>query len=81
MNDIDNPKQTILLNRGIENWKQYLNLIEDCTHDFNLLDNIDKAVGCFINHIEKKSRIHIIDDSDVDGYTSPTKVYRNIKQD
>lgn len=79
MNDIDNPKQTILLNRGIENWEQYLNLNEDCTHDFNLLDNIDKAVSCFINHIEKKSRIHIIVDSDVDGYTSASMVYRYIK--
>ena len=79
MNDIDNPKQTILLNRGIENWKQYLNLNEDCTHNFNLLDNIDKAVSCFINHIEKKSRIHIIVDSDVDGYTSASMVYRYIK--
>ena len=79
MNDIDNPKQTILLNRGIENWKQYLILNEDCTHDFNLLDNIDKAVSCFINHIEKKSRIHIIVDSDVDGYTSASMVYRYIK--
>ena len=80
MNDIDNPKQTILLNRGIENWKQYLNLNEDCIHDFNLLKNIDKAVGCFIKHIENKSRIHIIVDSDVDGYTSASMVYRYIKQ-
>lgn len=79
LNDIDNPKQTILLNRGIENWKQYLNLNEDCTHDFNLLKNIDKAISCFINHIEKKSRIHIIVDSDVDGYTSASMVYRYIK--
>ena len=74
LNDIDNPKQTILLNRGIENWKQYLNLNEDCTHDFNLLKNIDKAVSCFIKHIENKSRIHIIVDSDVDGYTSASMV-------
>ena len=80
LNDIDNPKQTILLNRGIENWKQYLNLNEDCIHDFNLLKNIDKAVGCFIKHIENKSRIHIIVDSDVDGYTSASMVYRYIKQ-
>ena len=79
LNDIDNPKQTILLNRGIENWKQYLNLNVDCTHDFNLLDNIDKAVSCFINHIENKSKIHIIVDSDVDGYTSASMVYRYIK--
>ena len=80
LNDIDNPKQTILLNRGIENWKQYLNLNEDCIHDFNLLKNIDKAVSCFVKHIENKSRIHIIVDSDVDGYTSASMVYRYIKQ-
>ena len=80
LNDIDNPKQTILLNRGIENWKQYLNLNEDCIHDFNLLKNIDKAVSCFIKHIENKSRIHIIVDSDVDGYTSASMIYRYIKQ-
>jgi len=79
LNDIDNPKQTILLNRGIGNWKQYLNLNEDCTHDFNLLKNIDKAVSCLIKHIENKSRIHIIIDSDVDGYTSASMVYRYIK--
>ncbi len=80
LNDIDNPKQTILLNRGIENWKQYLNLNEGCIHDFNLLKNIDKAVSCFIKHIENKSRIHIVVDSDVDGYTSASMVYRYIKQ-
>lgn len=80
LNDIDNPKQTILLNRGIEDWKQYLNLNEDRIHDFNLLKNIDKAVSCFIKHIENKSRIHIIVDSDVDGYTSASMVYRYIKQ-
>lgn len=80
LNDIYNPKQTILLNRGIENWKQYLNLNEDCTHDFNLLKNIDKAVSCFIKHIENASRIHIIVDSDVDGYTSASMVYRYISQ-
>ena len=79
LNDIDNPKQTILLNRGIENWKQYLNLNEDCTHDFNLLKNIDKAVSCFIKHIENKSRIHIIIDPDVDGYVSSSMVYRYTK--
>ena len=69
-----------MLNRGIENWKRYLNLNEDCIHDFNLLKNIDKAVSCFIKHIENKSRIHIIVDSDVDGYTSASMVYRYIKQ-
>ena len=79
LNDINNPKQTILLNRGIKNWKQYLNLTEDCIHDFNLLENIDKAVKCFITHIHNGTKIHIIVDSDVDGYTSASMIYRYIK--
>lgn len=79
LNDIDNPKQTILLNRGIGDWKRYLNLNKDCIHDYNLLKNIDKAASCFIKHIDNKSRIHIIVDSDVDGYTSASMVYRYIK--
>ena len=70
LNDINNPKKTILLNRGIDNWQQYLNLNENCIHDFNLLKNIDKAVKCFIAHIHSGTKIHIIVDSDVDGYTS-----------
>lgn len=79
LNDITNPKQTILLNRGIKNWEQYLNLNENCVHDYNLLENINKAVKCFVKHIENKSRIHIIVDSDVDGFTSASEIYRYIK--
>mgnify|MGYP002644964585 CR=1 FL=1 len=79
LNDIYNPKQTILLNRGIKDWKQYLNLTENNTHDYSLLKNIEKAVECVKEHIEKHSDIHIIVDSDVDGYTSASMVYRYLK--
>lgn len=79
LNDTNNIKKTILLNRGINDWKSYINLNEDCICDFTLLDNIEKAVECFVKHIENKSNIHIIVDSDVDGYTSASMVYRYIK--
>lgn len=79
LNNIYNPKQTILLNRGIKDWKQYLNLTENNTHDYSLLKNIEKAVECVKEHIEKHSYIHIIVDSDVDGYTSASMVYRYLK--
>ena len=79
LNDIHNPKQTILLNRGIEDWEQYLNLNESCTHDYNLLENINEAVKCFKSHISSYTNIHIIVDSDVDGYTSASMIYRYIK--
>lgn len=80
INDIDNPTKTILLNRGIKDWKDYLNLSEDCIYDFELLDNIRIAVDCFIDHIDNKDNIHIIVDSDVDGYTSGSMIYRYIKK-
>ena len=79
LNDISRPKQTILLNRGVKAWEQYLDLNENCTHDYSMLENINKAVGCFVKHIENKSNIHIIVDSDVDGYTSASMIYRYIK--
>ena len=80
INDIDDPTKTILLNRGIKDWKDYLNLSEDCIYDFELLDNIRIAVDCFIDHIDNKDNIHIIVDSDVDGYTSGSMIYRYIKK-
>ena len=79
LNDINRPKQTILLNRGVKEWEKYLDLNESCTHDCSMLENINKAVGCFVKHIENKSNIHIIVDSDVDGYTSASMVYRYTK--
>nr|DAH89566.1 MAG TPA: single-stranded-DNA-specific exonuclease RecJ [Caudoviricetes sp.] len=79
LNDINNPKKTILLNRGINEWEKYLNLNENNTHDYNLLKNIDKAVECVKRHIENNSNIHVIVDSDVDGYTSASMVYRYLK--
>lgn len=79
LNDINNIQETVLRNRGIKNWKQYLNLGEDCTHDYRLLKNIDEAIKCFLYHIENGSNIHIVVDSDVDGYTSASMIYRYIK--
>ena len=42
LNDKDNIIETVLLNRGIENPQEYLNLNEDCTNDYNNLNNINK---------------------------------------
>ena len=80
LNDINRPKQTILLNRGVENWEQYLNLNEQCVHDYRLFENIDEAIKCFIGHVSSGTNIHIIVDSDVDGYTSASMIYRYIKE-
>mgnify|MGYP000877792975 CR=1 FL=1 len=60
LNDIYNPKETILLNRGIENYKEYLNLNDSVLYHWSLLDNINEAVQCLLEHVENDNQIHII---------------------
>lgn len=79
LNDINNPVETILKNRGVIDWKQYMKLNDDCIYPYSMLSNMGQAVECMKKHIENKNRIHIIVDSDVDGYTSGSMMYRYLK--
>lgn len=79
LNDINNPKETILLNRGIKNYKEYLNLTDDCLYHWSLLDNMKEAVQCLLKHIENGDEIHVIPDTDVDGQCSAAILYRYLK--
>ncbi len=64
LNDKDNIIETVLLNRGIENPQEYLNLNEDCTNDYNNLNNINEAVECFEKHFERRDDIAVLVDCD-----------------
>lgn len=79
LNDINNPVETILKNRGVIDWKQYMKLNDDCIYPYSMLSNMGQAVECMKKHIENKNRIHIIVDSDVDGYASGSMMYRYLK--
>lgn len=79
LNDISNPVETILKNRGVTDWKKYIKLNDECIYPYSMLSNINTAIECIKKHIENKSRIHIIVDSDVDGYTSGSMMYRYLK--
>jgi single-stranded-DNA-specific exonuclease len=79
LNDIYNPKKTILLNRGIENYKEYLNLNDSVLYHWSLLDNINEAVQCLLEHAENDNQIHIIVDPDCDGQCSAAMLYRYLK--
>jgi single-stranded-DNA-specific exonuclease len=70
---------TIFRNRGIEDIDRFLNLDETATHSYKLLKNIDRAVECLVGHIENKSKIFIMIDPDVDGYTSSAILYQYLK--
>lgn len=75
-----NTVYQILLNRGIENPKEYLNLNDSCLYDYHLLDKIEDAVECFMLHYEQRNKIGVLVDSDVDGYTSAASMINYIKK-
>lgn len=82
-NDIDGLLIQVLENRGLENPYEYLKLINDDSveYDPRLLDNIDMAKDRLLKAIENNEYIHIIVDSDPDGFCSAAIIYNYIKKD
>lgn len=78
-NNTDNVIKTILNNRGIEDWENYINLCFSDRSTYNKLTNIDKAAELFDKHFQNKDPIGILMDNDVDGVTSATIMYQYIK--
>lgn len=79
LNDIKNPIETVLKNRGIDDWKQYLHLDSSVVQDYTALNNISAAVKCFVKHYERRDKIIVLPDEDCDGYTSSAMLYLYIK--
>lgn len=79
LNDTNNVIETILLNRGVADLEKYLNLDDSCVQDYNDLNNMGKAVQCFLKHYERQDKIIVMPDSDCDGYTSSAMLYLYIK--
>ena len=78
-NDRNNIIKQVLSNRGVQDQDGYLHLSESCCDDYNNLDNIDKAVKCFVEHFEVGDEVCILCDTDPDGYTSAAMMYMYIK--
>lgn len=64
--------ERVLTNRGINKADvyHYLHTSEKDLNNPSLLDNIDDAVKLLISHIKKGSKMFLIPDVDVDGFTS-----------
>ena len=78
-NDLSDPIGTVMENRGIYNYQEYLNLDDSCLYSPWLLDNMEEAVDLFNRHIAQNSTISILVDCDVDGYTSASEVFLYLK--
>ena len=79
MNDLNNPIETVLRNRGIDDIEGYLHLNESVVQSYNDLHNMKEAVQCFIKHFENKDKILVMPDEDCDGYTSSAMLYLYIE--
>lgn len=79
-NNTSNVIMEVLKNRGVTDYKTYLNLSEDVIIDYKRLENIDLAVNIFMKHYELKNKIYILVDEDPDGYCSASMMYLYIKR-
>lgn len=80
LNDLDRIKETVFRNRGIKNIERFTHLSEKDEHSYELLDHIHEAIDLYLKHLEAGNHIHIIVDSDTDGYTSAAILYMYTKE-
>lgn len=79
-NDTNNVKDTFLHNRGIKDIERYCNLDSSVVNDYTRLNNIADAVVIYIKAFQENKKIHIIVDSDCDGFTSAATIYNYSKK-
>ncbi|MBR3696899.1 MAG: single-stranded-DNA-specific exonuclease RecJ [Clostridia bacterium] len=74
---------TVIINRGILDDKEIRIFLEPTRSDFHnpyLMPDMEQAVDRIIEAIEKKEKVMIYGDYDVDGITSITVIYRFLKE-
>lgn len=59
---------------------RYFSPKKDNLEDFALLDNIMAGADCLEKHIKNKSRIYLVVDSDIDGFTSSAILYNYLME-
>jgi len=70
----------ILHNREIKDIEKFLDINDSVVTNPLDFKNMDIAVKCLLEHLEKESNILIICDADCDGLTSSTLLYNYIKE-
>lgn len=69
--DVFQPMNTVFKNRGLsEEDAAWFLKPTPYELDANLLENLQKGIDCLFEHIEKKSKIQVIIDNDLDGASS-----------
>ena len=79
-NNTDGIIETTLVNRGINDWDEYLKLNSVDNKEYSGLEDIDPAVKCFAHHVDNGDDIGILFDTDTDGVCSGTIIYKYTKK-
>lgn len=69
----------LLEQRGVDNPQLFLNLTPEVLYNEFEQHNMEFGIKLFHHHVTNGSRIHIIVDSDCDGNTASTVMYRYLK--
>ena len=77
---LSNSLENILKSRGVDNPNMFLHLTKDVIEDYNKFDNMELAGEILLEHIEKESKIALIPDFDLDGFSSGAFAYLYIKE-
>ena len=75
-----NIQETIALNRGIENLKDITETSDDDLLSPFLMNNMRIAVEIFVEALVSSKSVHIVIDSDVDGYASSAILYKYLER-
>lgn len=75
----DNLLYTLLQQRGVKDPNKLMNLDSSCVYDGMLLSNMDRGLNMLYWHLTNGSKIHVIDDSDFDGYSSAASCINYIR--
>lgn len=75
----DNLLYTLLQQRGVKDPNKLMNLDSNCVYDGMLLNNMDRGLNMLYWHLTNGSKIHVIDDSDFDGYSSAASCINYIR--
>jgi single-stranded-DNA-specific exonuclease len=79
-NNLLSPLSTVLENRNIEDKERFLNPSKEDVIHYTNLKNIGEAVELLNEHIESKSSIAVVVDSDADGYTSASILIQYLRK-
>lgn len=79
-NNYENPIEQVFINRGIENYEEYINVDDSVLSSYEGLHNVFRGVELLCSHLDKDSKMLLVVDPDADGNTSAAMIYNYLHE-